>query len=365
MGLKSKAREHGMQAHRSVAATPDSIEFMAIGDAGTDVFLRLFDVEVLEGPDGGSRLLVLPFGGKVPFEPAETVPAGGNAANAAVCSARLGLSTALLSVVGDDDVGRSLCASLASAGVDVRFVQVEEGLPTNRNFVLWHGEDRTILVHHQPYAYRLLPPLGRDAPRWCYLSSVGEHALAYHDELADYLEAHPDVQLAFSPGTFQLAVGVARLARLYRRAQVLCCNREEAASISGVSSGAIAELAVALHRLGPTTVIITDGPAGAYASDGERLLFSPALPDPVPPLDRTGAGDAFSATCVAALARGRDLADALAFGAINAASVVHSLGSQAGLLDAKELERRFELGLAAPARPLDRRAGTEAGLGAP
>ncbi|MDA8298324.1 MAG: carbohydrate kinase family protein [Actinomycetota bacterium] len=342
-----------MQAHRPAGSTPDPIEVMAIGDAGTDVFLRLLQAEVLEGVDGGCRRLVLPFGGKVPFEPAETVPAGGNAANAAVCSARLGCATALLSVVGDDDVGRSLRSSLAAVGVDIRFVQVEEGLPTNRNFVLWHGEDRTILVHHQPYTYRALPPGGRDAPRWCYLSSVGEHALAYHDELAGYLEAQGGVQLAFSPGTFQLALGAARLSRLYRRTQVLCCNREEAARISGVASRKVAELVAALHALGPAIVIVTDGPAGAYASDGKRLLFSPALADPVPPLDRTGAGDAFSATCVAALARGRDLADALALGAINAASVVHSLGSQAGLLDAKELERRFELGLAEPARPLD------------
>lgn len=343
-----------MQAHRPVGTPPHRIEIMAIGDAGTDVFLRLLHAEVLEGRDGGCRRPVLPFGGKVPFEPAETVPAGGNAANAAVCSARLGCSTALLSVVGDDDVGRSLCSSLTAVGVDVDFVQVEEGLPTNRNYVLWLNEDRTILVHHQPYAYRLLPPNGPNAPRWCYLSSVGEHALAYHDELADFLEAHPDVQLAFSPGTFQLAVGVARLSRLYRRTQVLCCNREEAAGISGVRSRDIAKLVAALHVLGPKSVIVTDGPAGAYASDGTGLLYSPALADPVPPLDRTGAGDAFSATCIAALARGRDLADALALGAINATSVVHRLGSQAGLLDEKELEHRFELGFAERARPIDR-----------
>jgi ribokinase len=65
----------------------------------------------------------------------------------------------------------------------------------------------------------------------------------------------------------------------------------------------------------------------------------PNYPDPQPPYDRTGAGDAFASTTVAALALGEPLEVALRWAPINSMSVVQKLGAQAGLLRREEIEQ--------------------------
>ena len=64
----------------------------------------------------------------------------------------------------------------------------------------------------------------------------------------------------------------------------------------------------------------------------------PMYPDPAPPVDRTGAGDSFSSTFVAALALGNDIPTALSWGPINSMNVVQYIGAQAGLLTRDKLE---------------------------
>jgi sugar/nucleoside kinase (ribokinase family) len=61
-------------------------------------------------------------------------------------------------------------------------------------------------------------------------------------------------------------------------------------------------------------------------------------PDPKPPLDRTGSGDAFSATLTAALALGLSLPEALAWGPVNSMSVVQYIGAREGLLSRAKLD---------------------------
>ena len=99
----------------------------------------------------------------------------------------------------------------------------------------------------------------------------------------------------------------------------------------------MAEILDSLHRLGPRIAVVTDGPEGAYASDGTTRYRVPAYPDPSPPKERTGAGDAFSSALVAALVKGLPLETALAWAPINAMSVVQEVGSQTGLLGESEL----------------------------
>ena len=65
----------------------------------------------------------------------------------------------------------------------------------------------------------------------------------------------------------------------------------------------------------------------------------PNYPDPAPPLDRTGAGDAFASTIVAALALGESMDTALTWAPVNSASVVQQLGAQAGLLSMDKLKQ--------------------------
>jgi len=98
-----------------------------------------------------------------------------------------------------------------------------------------------------------------------------------------------------------------------------------------------------MRELGPEVVVITDGPAGAYAYDGMDNWFIGPYPDPKPPYDRTGAGDAFSSTVVSAIALGKSLPEALAWGGVNAMSVIQEVGAQKGLLSREKIEEFLKI----------------------
>jgi len=317
-----------------------NFDIFSIGDVVTDAFIKLSDddAKVIPGKDG-SKWLAMPFATKLPFDRSEVVPAVGNAANAAVAFSRLGLKTAFVSNVGSDTQGREIIVALEASGVDTDFVRINRGKMSNYHYVLWYKEERTILIKHEEYNYRWPRFSKKDVPRWVYFSSISQNAIdEYHDEIADWLDENPTVHLAFQPGTFQMRAGVKRLERIYARSSILLLNREEAAFVGGGNINDIHDLFDKLHALGPQVVVITDGPAGAYASDGMKRLFMPPYPDPKPPYERTGAGDAFSSTFVAAAAKGLSLEEALMWAPINSMNVVQYVGAQAGLLTEKELQ---------------------------
>ena len=316
------------------------IDVLAVGDVVTDAFIRLLDNQqkIEYGKDGQPDLSV-PFGTKIPYDFSEIVAGVGNAANAAVAFAKLGFESGLVSNVGSDNWGREIIDSLEDKDVDTRFVHINRDKKSNYHYVLWYKSDRTILIKHEEYAYHWPHFRIIDIPKWVYFSSVSKNTHEYHDELAAWLESHTSVKLAFQPGTFQIKAGAGRLKKIYQRAEILAVNREEAAKISGAKPGDINDLFDKLHELGPKIVVISDGPKGAFASDGTSRYSMPIYPDPKPPYDRTGAGDAFTSTFVAAIMRGADIQGALLWAPINAMSVVQKVGAQAGLLNVHQIEQ--------------------------
>ena len=312
-------------------------DFLAIGDIVTEPFIKLKDAEVHCEIDTERCMLSMRFGDKIPYESATLVPAVGNASNAAVAAARLGLASALRAYVGDDRYGEECLEVLRNEKVSTEHMVTEPGKKTNYHFVLWYGNERTILVKHEEYAYAA--PELTESPKWIYLSSLAANSLAYHQALIELLEKHPETKLAFQPGTFQMQLGVAALRPLYGRSDLFVCNKEEAARILELADVSdIKALLTSVHALGPKIVCITDGTNGAYAYDGERMLRIPMYPDARGPYERTGAGDAFASTVAAALALGRPLDEALLWGPINAMSVVQEVGAQKGLLSREALE---------------------------
>lgn len=313
------------------------MDFLAIGDTTLDTFIRLKDAKVDCDANGEHCMLSMRFGDKIPFEFAEVVPAVGNASNAAVAAARLGLSSALVAAVGDDRDGADCLAALEKNGVATNFIAKEAGKHTNSHYVLWFDSDRTILIKHESFNYRL--PAEMPVPKAVYLSSIGESGMSIHEPLASWLEARPEVLFAFQPGTFQMAAGTEALARIYRRADVFICNKEEYQRILKSSEEDEKKLMEAMRALGPKVCVLTDGPKGAYALSADGAWKIKEYPDPRPAYERTGAGDAFSSTLVAALSLGKPLSEALCWGPINAMSVVQEVGAQKGLLSREALEK--------------------------
>ena len=312
------------------------IDFLAIGDITTDAFIKLKDAHVHKGiDDSESSELCVRFGDKVPYESVDVITAVGNSPNAAVSASRLGLSSSVLTNIGNDQNGKDCLDSLKKDKVNTKFVQIEKGKKTNYHYVLWYGVERTILIKHTEFNYKLpkLPEVG-----WIYLSSLADNSLEYHLEIAEYLKKNPKTKLAFQPGTFQISLGTEKLKDIYTRTEIFFCNVEEAEKILGIKNKDIKILSTGIHKLGPKIVSISDVPNGAYASDGENIYFTPMYPDVAEPVDRTGAGDAFSSTFTSALALGKTLPEALSWGPINSMSVVQKIGAQEGLLSKEKLE---------------------------
>lgn len=316
--------------------TTEQFDFIAIGDITTDAFIRIKEADIHCQVNKADCQICMRFGDKIPYESVTVVPAVGNSPNAATSAARLGLKTALVTNLGADRDGDEALAELTKNGINATFVARHADKKTNYHYVLWYHDDRTILIKHEEYPYRL-PEIG--TPRWIYLSSLGENSLPFQHEIADYVKKNPLIKLAFQPGTFQIK-NSRELADVYAVTEIFFCNVEEAKRILGTTAGEIKELLTGLAALGPKIVIITDGARGAYAYSAETgAWFMPPYPDPKPPLERTGAGDSFASTVTAALALGKTLPEALAWGPINSMSVVQHVGAQAGLLPRSELER--------------------------
>lgn len=312
------------------------VDFLAIGDPVVDDFIVLKEARVTCNIDDTNCTISMRWGDKIPFESVTTVAGVGNSANAAVSAQRLGLKSALLGIVGGDVLGKDILAVYKKEGMDRSYIEVQKKRITNHHYVLSFESERTILVKHEAYQYRF--PKKLPTPKTLYLSSLADSVgKDYYDALADFLAAHPEVFFAFQPGTFQMKQGVEFLKRIYERADIFFCNKEEAGRILK-KEGTVKELMQGLLALGPKKVVVTNGTHGAYANDGEKTYRIPMYPDPRKPFERTGAGDAFASTVVSALTLGRPFEEALLWGPINSMSVVQEVGAQKGLLKRTVLE---------------------------
>lgn len=309
---------------------------LAIGDTFTDAFIELDkDTAKVDVDEAGKKWLSVEFGAKFPYKTVDIVEAVGPSPNAAVAFSRLGAKAGLMTYIGDDETGQHTLEYLQENGVKTDTVSVQAGAKSNYWYVLRYGADRTMLTKNEGYEYTWQEP--EEVPDWIYLAQSGE-AWELHEEVLAYLDKHPETKLVFQPGTIHFKWGREKLADIYRRAEIVIMNREEAALVTGLTIDSVADLSSAFHEMGAKIVVITDGGDGAYASDGEHLYQMPNYPDAVPPKDRTGAGDAFASTFVTALALGESIETALMWAPINSMNVVQHIGAQVGLLTREELE---------------------------
>lgn len=303
---------------------PKQYDIVTIGDCTVDAFVHLEEAEVLKTKTGPK--LAMRYGDKIPYQ-SITMMSAGNSNNVAVGCARLGLKAAYYGTVGHDHNSHLILNSLHSEGVSTEFMSIQKNKQTNFHIVLWFKGDRTILIKHQDYSYRL--PSGLRNTKWIYYSSVGETGLKLNDDICRFLKNNPNIKMAFNPGTFQLREGIEKLLPLFKHTEVLFVNKEEAQFLDGKGEN-VRKLAEELHKHGPKTVVITDGLKGSYCLHGDAFYKMGIYPHK--PIEATGAGDAFATGFVAARVHGLAIPEALRWGSRNGASVATKIGPEAGLV---------------------------------
>lgn len=313
-------------------------DIISFGDITIDAFIRLQNAEVHCNIDNENCTITMPFGTKIPFESVTEVLSVGNAPNAAVSCARIGLSSALVAHVGKDDNGKRCLDALKERGVSTEYIEAHEGMKTNYHYILQYGPERTILIKHEAYPYKL--PVLSEAPGWFYLTSLPDGTLDYQLEIARYSKQN-NVKLAFQPGTYQLKLGAEKLKEVYATTEIFFCNKEEAQLVLNSKESDLKKLLEGIKALGPKIPVITDGRNGSYLMDETGAYHIPMYPDPAPPVSRTGAGDTTASTCVAYIIKGLAPKDALMRGVINAAIAIQSVHAQLGTLTADKIEEWY------------------------
>ncbi|HTM69069.1 MAG TPA: carbohydrate kinase family protein [Candidatus Binatia bacterium] len=313
------------------------LDIITFGDATLDVFLQLNeeDADVKCAMKEQACQLCFDYADKIPVESIVKVPGSGNASNNAVGSARLGMKAAIVSILGKDDIGETICGHWKEEGLSTKYVRFDRKRGTNYSTVINYRGERTILVFHEKRDY-VFP---KDLPQatWVYYTSLGKGSQVMHKSLLAYVKKN-GTKFCFQPGTFQLKLGPAELQPLIAVSYITVMNKEEAQRIVGDETKSIVVLLKRLKAMGCAIAVITDGPKGSYTYDGKDFLQLGIFDVPV--IERTGCGDAFATAFVAALHHGETIAEAMRWGTANSASVISFIGPQKGLLK-KEAMRRM------------------------
>ena len=262
---------------------------------------------------------------------------GGKGLNQAVAAARLGARVALVAMLGYDHHADEIRERLQAEGIDTRFVFQSSNAATGATSIWVDSHGRSLRTAF-PGANRLLLQQEVEAAK----------ALLVH---AGMVLAQLEVPLPAVRHAFQLArqAGVRTMLDagpptelddgLLGLVSILRADAEEAkvAGSSAVSASSSAiDAARSLLLGGPEAVAVGTGDGGnaivtadayfTYAAEGGTTV------------DKTGAGDAFTAAFATALLEGRDLQEAGAFAHANSGHAVGILGALPSLPARRELE---------------------------
>lgn len=303
-------------------------DVITVGSATIDVFADS-DSELIKIMTNHSEedLIAYPVGTKILITDIKFLTGGGGT-NTAVSFSRLGLKTAYLGKLGNDDNGEMIHRSLKAEGID--FVGARGKIQSGYSIILDSIEDdRTILTYKGANNNLEFSELNTKKlkARWFYFCAMVGKSYKTLEKLASFAKEN-GVLVAFNPSCYIAEKGVDYLKHILERTDALILNKEEACFIVGRNDPE--KLCEHLHDLGPRYVVVTDGKRGAWASDGKKKYF--VKPPDVKVKETTGAGDAFGSSFVAGLVKKDDVKFALELATANAISVIMNKGAKNDLL---------------------------------
>lgn len=254
--------------------------------------------------------------------------------NVLITLARLGHSTALVSAVGADPVGRLVTRTLAEQGVNIDRVRVDPRSRTGVFFKerLGDGERRVYYYRHGSAASCLSPAdvdLDRiGLPRVLTLSgvtlglgdgtglsSVARKALAWAAPNHCRVVFDPNLR----PSLWDGSKAVREFAEILPHIDVLLAGRDELAALLPTSEPD--DAARSLCQAGLSAVVLKDGARGAVVYERTRVTRIDPYPVDVV-VDPVGAGDAFAAGVISGLLRDWPVRDGARVGAVLGARAV-------------------------------------------
>lgn len=262
---------------------------------------------------------------------------GGKGSNQAVQAARLGADVEFVGLVGDDDLAQIAWELYRREGVGTRYLGVVPGRNTGVGFIVLNAAGENFIVLDPGANEGLEPEHVERARERLAASRVVLTQLEIPAETAVHalrLAREAGVTAILNPAPAR-SLPLAHLAL----ADIVTPNETELRILLGLAPDDPTDSLVLCHRLlaaGVRTVVLTRGARGVLVVEPGGVTEVPAFPVPV--VDTTGAGDAFSATLAVSLAEGRPLAEAARRAAAAGALTCTALGVIPALPRREQLE---------------------------
>lgn len=256
---------------------------------------------------------------------------GGKGSNQAVGVARLGADASFVGIVGDDKLAEIATDLYRAEGVATDHLERTTELATGAGFIILSDKgDNAIILDMGANALLDARSVDRAEARIAasaIVMSVLEIPVTAAARAMELGRRH-GVKTVLNPAPAQPLSP-----EVLRHVDVLTPNETELRILLGLEpddATPTLELAERLRGLGVGTVVVTMGSDGVLVLDGTNEARHVA-PVPVEVIDTTGAGDAFNAGLATALAEGRELIEAVRFGACCGALACTRLGVIPGL----------------------------------
>jgi len=238
---------------------------------------------------------------------------GGNAVNTAAFASRFGHQSSYLGWVGRDRAGKLILDALQAEGVDTSHCRQVDGSTAYCEIDLVDGD--RVFGESDP-GVRLQIRLTESD-----LEFIAEHDLV-HTSIYSGLEQQLP-QLAASAS--RLSFDFSDESNIDTLTKTLPYVKIAAISFPGQTSVEVENLLEWAHARGPEIVLVTQGESGAFAYNGDRVVFQPVVEIDV--VDTLGAGDAFLTRFLVTYYSGADLETAMQGAAHEAAEACRSYGA--------------------------------------
>ena len=273
---------------------------------------------------------------------------GGVACNIARNLAKLGIATALMSVVGQDEFGERILREARAAGVDVSLMLMSTR-PTGTYVALLDADgDMKAAVSAMDATDDLTPAhiAAREAVIRQAAMIVADCNLsaAALDRLATICAA-AKVPLAIEAVSTRKTLRLSGLLKAKQPIHLLALNRDEVAVLTGKNVRDERTLRVAaetLHKQGVVHLVIGLSEGGTYVSSAEPVEAGKIPRYPAKLVDVTGGGDAALAGTLLGLLRRQRLAEAARWGQAAAAMTVSVPETVSPALSADRLKAQLK-----------------------
>lgn len=310
-------------------------DIVTCGSGTVDVFAQTENELIsIETPTHKESLIAFPNGSKILIDKLE-FSVGGGGTNTAVGFARQGFKTGWIGCIGGGTNADLIKQCLKKE--KVAFLGHTSKISTGYSIILnARDHDRTILAHkgsnNELKFSKLKLPKTKKLTKWFYFSSMVSKSYQAQRRLAVYAK-NAGIPIAFNPSSYQVSQGMEALRPILKATTILIFNKEESEILCGTADRK--SIFKTLHDEGVETIIITDGPKKLYASQNGKDTW--VQPDDVPPIETTGAGDAFACGFVGMYMRGKTLKQCLKAGIANGQSVITHHGAKEKLLSKNAL----------------------------